>query len=262
MAGDWIKMRNGLHEHPKVLAIADALGLNEFDVVGRLHRLWAWVGEHSENGNAVCVTDVTLDRVMCHAGVTQQLRNVGWVVGESGCLTFPNFEEHNGKTAKKRAQASARQDSYRKNMSRTKRDSSVTREEKRREEKKEEPPTPLRDSTKRDQYTPEFEAWWAGYPVRDGAARGDKRLAFERWQALGPTEHPRIVMATARLIASDQFPKDAQRFLKPERGGKTPVYETWLDDTKGAPVAGRKKTHTEIKEARNVEYDDSWLKQT
>jgi hypothetical protein len=56
---------------------------------------------------------------------------VGWIKGENGEISFPNFERHNGETAKERALASKRQ---KKKRSRADRDKSVTREEKRREE--------------------------------------------------------------------------------------------------------------------------------
>src|SRR5690606_9350480 len=42
-------------------------------------------------------------------GFCASLRAVGWLEGEAGNLTLPRFTEHNGKTAKARADAAMRQ---------------------------------------------------------------------------------------------------------------------------------------------------------
>lgn len=88
-------------------------------------------------------------------------------------------------------------------------------------------------------YTQAFEAWWESYPTRGPhTPRGDKRTAFDLWERLGPVEHPRIIQATQRLIESGDLPCDAERFLRPRRGGKTPQYVVRLDDSP-ATVAAR-----------------------
>lgn len=144
MAGDWIKMRTNLHEHPKVLMVADTLGVDAFAVVGRLHRLWAWVDQHSESGRAVVAPLSRVDALVCATGFADALRSVGWLAGDDGCLDFPGFEEHNGETAKKRAENSKRQKKRRSEVSRTCRASVAqnARPEKRREEKNKTPPNP------------------------------------------------------------------------------------------------------------------------
>jgi hypothetical protein len=139
MAGDWIKMRSNLDTHPKVFEIADLLGVAPLHAVGMLWKLWSWADTHSADGNAIRVTDLTLDAIVGHANFATALRTVGWVVGESGALSFPNFEKHNGASAKKRAESQERTAKHR---SRTC-NASVTpkalpekrREEKRREDK-------------------------------------------------------------------------------------------------------------------------------
>lgn len=130
MAGDWIKMRTNLDTDPKVFAISEALELNELNVVGLLWKIWSWADMHSQDGNAVSVTNVRIDRIVGVTGFAHALRNVGWLEGEDTALTFPRFAEHNGKTAKTRAQTAAR-------VKRKRNASSVTKAlpEKRREEK-------------------------------------------------------------------------------------------------------------------------------
>lgn len=268
MAGDWIKMRTLLHEDMKVEQIADLTGLDTFAVIGRLHRLWSWVGENSETGEEVPTTDGRINvRLQC-GQFADALRTVGWLAGSEGCMSFPNFTEHNGSSAKRRVQDSARKAENRRskpanastsNMSACNADKSGTREEKRRDrEEKSKSKSPTRNAS--GQGTPEqnaaFESWWKSYPIRrKGARRGDKGKARELWDTLGADEHPRIVDATARLVSSDEMPKDAERFLRPPRGGVQPAYESMLDDTNGAIVAGTgKPTAAQQHASDNFEY--------
>jgi len=108
MAGDWIKMRVNLDTDPAVFDIAAELGQDELSVVGRLWKLWSWADQHCLDGNAVGVTGVTLDRMVGVTGFAAALRKVGWLEGQDGALLFPNFDRHNGQTAKKRGLTAAR----------------------------------------------------------------------------------------------------------------------------------------------------------
>jgi len=104
----WIKMRNNLDDDPRVVQMAAVLDVDELFVVGMLYKLWTWADQHSLNGDALSVTQAFLDRHVRYAGFSQALRKVGWLEGEDGCLCLPRFEEHNGETAKKRAQSAKR----------------------------------------------------------------------------------------------------------------------------------------------------------
>jgi len=103
MAGDWIKMRNDLADDPAVIDIAGRLELDEFAVVGRLHTLWAWADEQSRDGHARGVTSAWLDRKVQRDGFASALVSVGWLEAGADGLRFPNFDHHNGATAKTRA---------------------------------------------------------------------------------------------------------------------------------------------------------------
>ena len=129
MAGDWIKMRCNLGTDPRVLRIADGLGLPELHVVGLLWRFWSWADQHTTS-DAVSVTEALVDRITCD-GFALQLRSVGWLeVNESG-VRLPNFEEHNGQTAKQRALTGRRMKRYRDARSVTSASPEKRREEKR-----------------------------------------------------------------------------------------------------------------------------------
>lgn len=141
MAGDWIKMRTNLDTDPRVIELAAILNMTELHVIGCLWRLWSWADEHSEDGNALRVTYVTLDRFTCVTGFAHALKKVGWLDGEEGNLCFPNFTDHNGQTAKKRAETNKRVAKHR-NANRVTNVTQKALPEKRREEKKK-PQTPF-----------------------------------------------------------------------------------------------------------------------
>lgn len=142
MAGDWIKMRTALANDPAVIAIALDLDKSEFEVVGMLHHLWSWADSQSQDGHIKRVTEKWIDRYVHHTGFAKSMVAAGWLVIEESGITFPNFERHNGESAKKRAEAAERQRISRENKklgivtdsSQDSCDKSVTREEKRRED--------------------------------------------------------------------------------------------------------------------------------
>lgn len=103
MAGDWIKLEHTTPDKPEVVQMAARLGIDQDAVVGKLVRIWVWADQNSLDGNALTVTDAFLDRVTACPGFAGALREVGWLSGRQGLLTIPNFDRHNGQTAKARA---------------------------------------------------------------------------------------------------------------------------------------------------------------
>lgn len=145
MAGDWIKLRVDLATDPAVIRVSEALGVTEFEVVGMLHHFWSWADAQSRDGHADGVTKKWVDRYVHCEGFAEMLEHVGWLKEEDWGISIPNFDRHNGASAKARGLAKDRQKNRRDNLSREssrcESDEGVTREEKRREEK--EPPNPL-----------------------------------------------------------------------------------------------------------------------
>lgn len=103
MAGDWIKMKSNLDENPKVMRLSDSLEIDELHVCGLLFKLWSWADQHTVDGNALSVTKKKIDRLTRCPGFTEAMISVGWLEGADGNLSFPDFEENNGQSAKKRA---------------------------------------------------------------------------------------------------------------------------------------------------------------
>jgi hypothetical protein len=123
MAGDWIKMRGTLLDHPKIVHIARELGKNsafrkwlasggDAETNGRicsdaalrcvttalLMRVWSIARQH---GHFVCDDLVLehselqdLDQMAGAPGVGQAMQSVRWAISKNG-VTLPNFKEFN-----------------------------------------------------------------------------------------------------------------------------------------------------------------------
>lgn len=133
MAGDWIKMRVDLGTSPKVVRIASALRADRLRVVGGLHAVWCLFDVHSTDGQLDGYTPEALDELICFPGFAGAMIAVGWLESGDDFLRTPRFDEHNGQSAKRRAQETERKREARK-VSASDADKKRSREEKRRED--------------------------------------------------------------------------------------------------------------------------------
>lgn len=113
MAADWIKVENTTPEKPEIKNMARELGISKEAVCGHLLRVWIWADQQSIDGNAISVTASDIDDVARMPGMASALRNVRWLEGEDGAMSFPKFTRHNTEPAKKRALAKDRQQTFR-----------------------------------------------------------------------------------------------------------------------------------------------------
>lgn len=151
MAGDWIKMRVDLPTHPKVVRMASACKADRLRVVGGLLSVWSLFDVHSAGGQLEGYSPEVLDETIGFPGFSHAMISVGWLEFDGSSLWMPRFEDHNGQSAKKRAQDADRKRNDR-NSSAPEADKKRTREEKRREEeKKEEPPISPKPKTEKSQ---------------------------------------------------------------------------------------------------------------
>ena len=141
MSGDWIKLRHDLADDPAVVRMARAMGIDRDTVVGKLYRLWSWTDRHTTDGRACDIGGGGfVDDYLNCPGFAVAMVSVGWLVVDGDCFELPNFDRHNGESAKKRALATVRKQASRfchaDSVTKTgqERDKSVTREEERREE--------------------------------------------------------------------------------------------------------------------------------
>jgi hypothetical protein len=115
MAGQWIKFDSSTPDKPEVLRAARILGVDRDLVVGKLLKLWAWFDSNSTDGNVDGVVDADVDAVVGMSGFCAALKSVGWYESDEAAerASIPNFDRHNGETAKRRAEKNARQARWR-----------------------------------------------------------------------------------------------------------------------------------------------------
>jgi hypothetical protein len=107
-ATDWIKVRTNLWDDPRIGALCDKAGVGEATVVGGLYWLWATADSHSAKGELPGMNLKTVDRKTGIPGFGDALVSIGWLYADSTGLTILKFEEHNGASAKKRAEDAKR----------------------------------------------------------------------------------------------------------------------------------------------------------
>lgn len=141
MAGEWLKLEACTPEKSEVLAITARMGWDDADLtVGKLFRIWRWFDQQTTDGNAWGVTTALLDRIVGVSGFCEAVHSVGWLcINETG-ISLPNFERHNGNTAKSRALTAKRVANHKANAKGNAQgnadtvSSALPREEKKREE--------------------------------------------------------------------------------------------------------------------------------
>ncbi|QHF03314.1 Pyocin large subunit-like protein [Pseudomonas asturiensis] len=216
MAGDWIKMRIDLQTHPKVFRMVSALKADRLRIIGALHIAWSIFDVHSDDGVLIGYSIDSMDAVVGWPGFTQAMVDVEWAsVDSSGSLVMPRFDEHNGKSAKRRANDSERKRHARDAvMSGSDADKNRTREEKRREEKKDQDQKPSSKSPSADLF-PKF---WTLYPKKVCKAAAEKA-----WKKLKVTDElfSLIAQGLAKQCASQAWTKDGGQFI--------PHPATWLN---------------------------------
>lgn len=208
MAGDWIKMRTDLWDHPKVVRIVSAIcpdGVRNFSerckIVGALYRTWALADTHADDGILDGYDAAALDFLVGIEGWSLNLQHVGWLTVEPQRLVLNNFTEHNGLTAKRRAEDAARKGRVRKMSGKCpQKNGQKSAKTKNREEKRREEINPLPLSLD----TPSIVSLFAEYVAhrreskKPLTATAAKR-AIAKLEAMGPE---RAVAALEHSIAS------------------------------------------------------------
>lgn len=115
MSGDWIKVENSTPNKPEILRMARILGIHRDEAFGKAMRFWLWVDGISVDGRVDGVASTDIDGVVDATGFSAALSDVGWAVFDDSKLvmTVPNFDRHNGQSAKARGLRTKRQAKWR-----------------------------------------------------------------------------------------------------------------------------------------------------
>lgn len=109
MATDWIKVRKALAHHPKVMRIANRLGIPRQQSLGACVEYLSWADEQLQetNGNAHGVTQRDIDGIVGLEGFASALEEVDWLstrtTDRGTSLVVTRFDQHLSQGAKDKA---------------------------------------------------------------------------------------------------------------------------------------------------------------
>lgn len=104
----WIKIRTNLATDPRVLHLSQQMGQRPQTIMGMLVMLWSYADQHSTDGLLRLVDERAIDQLCGASGFAKELQAIGWLQVVEDGVTLPRYGEHNGQTAKQRAQNAAR----------------------------------------------------------------------------------------------------------------------------------------------------------
>jgi hypothetical protein len=208
MAGEWIPIDCNLGTKPEVLEVAAATDQPVEVVVGRLVRLWSWAWFITADGTFRGSLAMLPSVAGGDEPFWQAVEQAGWLVAADRTLTIPGWEERFSQSAKSRALAARRQDSWRKRQSNAGRNGAALPEERRGEEKREEEntttaapssrtePQAVRPATKVGKVGWDASQGWSGITAED---RSEWAAAYP-----GAVLDTELAKATAWLKANPQ----------------------------------------------------------
>lgn len=219
MAGDWLKIDTRLDQKEEVYDMADELSLSNHDVVGRLVAAWSWFDSNTVDGITRAKNKRIIDRICETKNFCDAMIKAGWMAEDNENITLPNFDRHNGASAKTRALTARRQAKSRSNKtsnadvtdeSRNSNAATVTHAslekrsiEKRREEK-------YREEIKDTPLTPQGDVATKKPKPKAGAINLDNLpIAISQESAQGFIDHRKLMKAPLTQRAFDLAIKSA-----------------------------------------------------
>jgi hypothetical protein len=111
----WIKVECSTPNKPEVLKLARIMGVSRDDAFGKAMRFWIWLDGITVDGVVDGVTSHDVDAVVGAVGIADALVSAGWLqISDDGqTIAVPNFDRHNGESAKARGLKTKRQAKWR-----------------------------------------------------------------------------------------------------------------------------------------------------
>lgn len=109
----WIKVQVTLPESPKIFRLARLLGVGRMEALGYAVRWFCWLDTHCANGSTE-LTESDVDALIGKSGITRAFCELEWAsVDAEGHVLVLDFDKHNGKNSKQRAENQARVAAFR-----------------------------------------------------------------------------------------------------------------------------------------------------
>lgn len=109
----WVKMRTDLLADPRIVNLSALTARSRVAVIGALYVLWSTADTYTVDGRLHGYTPRFLDEMVGIPGFSGMLISIGWLEEGPNYLQVPRFHEHNGQSAKARAQGAERLKRYR-----------------------------------------------------------------------------------------------------------------------------------------------------
>ena len=117
----WIKVEHQTPDKPEVGAIARKLRITPAEAFLALFRVWSWADASTVDGTLPGIGPEWIDHIARVANFGQAMKDAGWLLETPIGLEIPNFDRHNGDSAKARALDQRRKTAARKDNGRTER---------------------------------------------------------------------------------------------------------------------------------------------
>jgi hypothetical protein len=101
-------MRTDLLSDPRIVQIASIMSIHRAHAVGLCYALWTLGDTHTADGHLTGYNHLVIDDLVGCSGFASACEEVGWLQQTNTGMLIVRFEEHNGQSAKQRAQAAAR----------------------------------------------------------------------------------------------------------------------------------------------------------
>ena len=109
----WIKVQVTLPESPKIFRLARLLGVGRMAALGYAVRWFCWLDTYCANG-ATELHESEVDALVGKSGITRAFCELEWAsVDAEGYVLVLDFDKHNGKSSKQRAENQARVAAFR-----------------------------------------------------------------------------------------------------------------------------------------------------
>lgn len=271
----WIKMRTDLKTSPKVVRISSALKADRLRVIGGLWSVWSIFDTHSADGKLVGYTFHAIDEELAWPGFAAAMAAVDWLVEAGGeTLEIPEFDEHNGASAKRRATDTKRKAESRKDdpeargswndggkESASDADKKPPREElDKRKRKKVIPPNPQGGSDIGP--ASGFLEFWDAWPRSD--RKGGKAECVKVWEDKAlEIESPAIVAHVCAMAKTEGWTKQNCEFvpapavyLRQRRWDGAEMSRPGAPRTSSQPTPDRAARHAEVRAALGLPPED------
>ena len=110
---DWIKMEKCTPDKPEIRRAARMCAVDREHAFTAFFRLWSYFDTHCEKGFLPDFSLLDIDEAASLAGFGRAMVAVGWLIVDTSGVTIVNWDRHNGKSAKSRAQTMRRVQSHR-----------------------------------------------------------------------------------------------------------------------------------------------------